>query len=310
MDREMSVSKFLCFNCIIGILLVFVSCKKIDKYRTEPELEPLKQGISTSVAVAYCASIATAVFKGRDIPENVNYIENTGLIHVKIDKSHPLPFNSSIGDIFIAGIWQGNSGLISILFADIDILEGDIDLYGLHTVPIIEDYESDDIIAVFAEQDIVLGYGSDTILDTDHITDALFNTEISRLDAEKPNDVFVAVKQNVWFIDIDQANTLSNVYDDDLVINGGGQIAEVKGESGGILYHAMIDTKINYSECSRNPLRGTALSQNFKSGNEIIIDLGNTLLSFHDDCDGKVHIDFASGKYVFYNGKDVSLGFE
>jgi len=133
---------------------------------------------------------------------------------------------------------------------------------------------------------------------------------MNRLDAPKPNDLYVAVKQNVWFIDIDQAGTYSDPYDDDIVVNGGGQIAEIKGESGGILYHAMIDTKINYSECSHNPVRGSALSQNFKSGDDLIIDLGNTLLSFHDNCDGKVHVDFASGKYVFYNGKDISLGLD
>lgn len=304
------VIKCVSFICLLAILSLLTTCKKIDKFRTEPELEPLKHGIKTSVAVAFCASVATAVFSGRQVPDNVKYIENTGLIYVKIDRAHPLPFNNNIGDIVIAGIWHGNSGLISILFADIDILDGDIELYGLHTVPIFEDYETGNIIAVFAEQDIVLGYGSDTILDTDHISDMFFNTEMDRLEDNKPGDVFAAVKQNVWFIDIDQAKTLSNVYDDVIVVNGGGQIAEVKGESGGILYHAMIDTKINYSECSRNPLRGTALSQNFKSSDDLIIDLGNTLLSFHDDCDGKVHVDFASGKYVFYNGKDVSLDFD
>jgi hypothetical protein len=295
---------------LLCVLVLLISCKKFEKYRTEPELETLKQGIRTTSAVAYCASIAAAVYKGQQVPDNVSFIGNSGLIHVQIDKAHPLPFNNNIGDIVIAGVWHGNSGVISILFADIDVLDGDIDLYGLNTVPIIEDNETGDIIAVFAQQDIILGYGSDTILNTDHISDAYFNSEMERLDAERPSDVFVAVKQNVWFLDIDQANTWSDVYDDDIIINGGGQIAEIQGESGGILYHAMIDTKINFSECSRNPLRGTALSQNFKSGNDIVVDLGNTLLSFHDECDGTVHVDFASGKYVFYNGKDVSLDLE
>ena len=39
-------------------------------------------------------------------------------------------------------------------------------------------------------------------------------------------------------------------------------------------------------------------------------DSAKVLLIFHDECNGKVHVDFASGKYVFYNGKDVSLDFE
>lgn len=304
------ILKYSVWLTLLAILFFTFSCKKIDKYRTEPELEPLKQGLRTSVAVAYCVSVATAVFKGYQVPDNVSYIKNSGLIYIHIDKVHPLPFNTNIGDIAIAGIWNGNSGLISMVFGDIDILNGDFELYGLHTVPVIENYETGELLAVFAEQDIIIGQGSDTILDTQHISNTIFNNEMNRLNAEKPGDVFAAVKQNVWFVNIDQKNTYSDVYDDDIVINGGGQIAEVKGESGGILYHALIDTKVNYTECSENPLRGSALTQNFKSGDDILIDLGNTLFSFHDDCDGKVHVDFASGKYVFYNGKNISLDLE
>jgi len=295
---------------VVSLFLITISCKKIDKYKTKPELSSLQQGLKTTVSVAYCASVAAAYFKGEPLPDNVSFIPETGLIHVKINRDHPLPFNNNIGDIFIAGLWSGNGGIISILFADIDILEGDIDLYGLHTVPLIEDYKTGDIVAVFAEQDIILGYGTDTILNTDHISDIMIFNETSRCSDPKPTDVFIAVQQNVWFVEIDRNSTGSDLYDDDIIIHGGGQIAEVNSESGGVLYHAMIDTKVNYSECSINPIRGNALSQNVKSGSSIIVDLGNTLFSFHDNCDGDVHVDFASGKYVYYNGKDIPLGFD
>ncbi len=81
-----------------------------------------------------------------------------------------------------------------------------------------------------------------------------------------PIDAFVAVKQNVWFINIDQKNTFPDFYDDDVVINGGGQILEAKSATGGIVYHALINTKVNYSVCNRNPIDGFALSQNLKAG--------------------------------------------
>jgi hypothetical protein len=160
---------------------------------------------------------------------------------------------------------------------------------------------------MFTKQDIIIGNGSDTLLDMSNITDVVFNTKISQLDSEKPNDTFVAVKQNVWFINVDQNKTYSDVYDDNITINGGGQIAEVVGVSGGVIYHAMIGTKINYSVCNKNPIDGIAFSQNFKAGGEAYIDLGNSILSFRNMCDGKAHVVVSTGKYMTYSNKDISL---
>jgi hypothetical protein len=110
-----------------------------------------------------------------------------------------------------------------------------------------------------------------------------------------------------WLLDIDLANTVNNPVNDTITINGGGQIVEAASSTGGILYHAMINCKYNYSGCSKNPTIGNALSQNFKASNDFL-DLGSTYLSFHNSCDGNVHVDFSSGKYIGYTGKDVSLG--
>jgi hypothetical protein len=295
---------------IFFVVIALFSCKKYSEYTQKPELEPLLQGLKTSAVIGYCTSIAASAFTNKELPSNVIYNKNTGLIYVTIDNNHPLPFNKNKGEIIIAGIWRNNGGLISILFGNIDILGGKVKLYGLYTVPVIMRTTEKDIMAVFARQDIILGYGSDTILNMGSITDLKFKTEMNRLNDPKPTDAFVAVKQNVWFINIDQAGTDNNLYDDNYYINGGGQIVEVQSTSGGILYHAMINTRINYSLCSKNPIEGFALTQNLKAGGELFIDLGNSFLSFHNRCDGMVHVDFCSGKYVSYYGKNISLNLE
>jgi hypothetical protein len=41
--------------------------------------------------------------------------------------------------------------------------------------------------------------------------------------------------------------------DDSYTINGGGQMAEADNTSAGIVYHAVVNTLINISECNRNP---------------------------------------------------------
>ncbi len=292
---------------ILVAIVLSGSCKKLKDYNQEPELESLQQGLKTSVAVGYCVSVASAAFKGQELPDNVLFDINTGLIYIKIDANHPLPFNNKVGDIVIACHWNNNGGVMSVLFGNVDILGGTVKLYGLYLVPFIERQGDNGIQALFARQDIILGNGSDTILNLSNITLPVFNAEMDRLNTGEPSDVFIAVKQNVWFIHIDQNNTPSDIYDDDIIINGGGQIAEVQGASGGIIYHALINTKVNYSLCPRNPVSGYALSQNFKAGGAPYIDLGNSLLRFHENCDGHVHVELSTGKYIGYNNKDIAL---
>ena len=289
------------------VITITGSCKKLKDYNQEPELGSLRQGLKTSVAVGYCASVAVAAFKGQELPDNVTFNENSGLIYININESHPLPFNNKVGDIVVACLWNNDGGVMSVLFGNIDILGGNIKLYGLYLVPFRINPEDNGIQALFAKQDIILGNGSDTILDLNNLTLPLFNAEMDRLNSAEPSDVFIAVKQNVWFVNVDQNNTPANIYDDDITINGGGQMAEVQGESGGIIYHAMINTKVNYSLCSRNPVSGYALPQNFKAGGAPYIDLGNSLLRFHENCDGMVHVELSTGKYIGYNNKDIAL---
>jgi hypothetical protein len=302
--------RHLFFNGILGLLLIFqfTSCDKSGDNNQEPELESLRQGLKTSAAIGYCVSIVMAAVNDQTLPGNVTYNKNGGLIHIHVDQSHPLPFNKNVGDIDLAFTWSGNAGLMTVLLSRIDLLDGEFKLYGLHLVPFMKQTTGEDICAMFEKQDVVVGEGSDTFLSMNGIADITINTKMNKLNSDQPNDAFAAVKQNIWFVNIDLNKTYSNEYDDKITINGGGQIAEVKGTSGGVVYHAIIDGVLNYSICRLNPISGTAFSQNFKAGGEPYIDLGNSLFSFHNNCDGKVHVDASSGKYEGYNDKYISLG--
>jgi len=296
-----------------GVISLFTSCKKLDELNENPEIEPLKQGFQTSAAIGYCASLASSAFRGEALPANVTFDENSkegyssaGVLHVTISEEYPLPFNNHIGDIFIAGLWDGDGGVISIVFADIDIITSEFKFYGLYTVPISE--KDGKIVSLFAEQDIIIGEGSDTLLNLS-LSKPKFNTELARLNAGVPGDVFTAISQKVWFLSINQHGTLSDVYDDSYVLNGGGQIAEVRSRSGGILYHALIETEFSYDECKLNPQDGTAFIQNIKASGSSV-DLGNITLDFHDDCDGRARVKVATGKYIGSNGKEIVLDWD
>jgi hypothetical protein len=301
---------------IIAILAT-TSCKKIKKFRDEnPDLAVLEQGFKSSVAIGYCASLAHMAFTGNTLPENVIFKANnpgefskSGLIYVKVSEANPLPSNKNVGDIVIAALWDesDHSGVMSILFADIDLLNAEFKFYGLHTVPFIEEDGTGDIITVFAEQDIIIGEGNDTIINLS-MSRPQFNLETDRAKEPEPDDVFAAVKQKVWFVKIDQSKTYNDIYDDTYIINGGGQIAEVTSSSGGIQYHALIGTTFNYAYCSRNPTSGNAFIQNIKAGDNI--NLGDIFLDFHDICDGQAYVDAAAGSYFPYFHRDVNLNFE
>ena len=318
---RITIIRLLIKRTFLVILIVLAatgmkSCNKIDRWKDDnPEIEPLKQGFKTAAAIGYCVSLTATVLSGAALPDNVlleSSNSNTGLLYVTIDENNPLPFNNNIGDIVIAYIWENDQvgrsseGVISIVFANLNIIGKQFKFYGIYTVPVIQDTETGKIMTVFARQDIILGEGSDTLLNLS-LSNPQFSSELLRLDDEPPADPFVAVSQNVWFISVDQQNTV-NLYDDSFVINGGGQIAEATSSSGGIQYHAMIETEFIYENCKLNPVRGEAFIQNLKADGSAI-DLGDIYLSFHNRCDGKAYVNFAAGEYWKYIGRNVNLQF-
>lgn len=295
-------------------IVILISCKKVNEVNQDPEIEPLKQGFKVSAAVGYCASLANTLFRGEDLPDNVLFqsISNdeysgSGIMYVTINNTYPLPFNSNIGQIVIACLWDVSdySGVITVIFTDIDILKAKYEFRGIHTIPVME-MEDGNILTLFAEQDIFIGEGSDTLLNL-NLTNPQFNLEMDRLETEQPSDAFGAVKQNVWFITINQNNTMSDIYDDEFTINGGGQIVEFTSVSSGILYHAMIGAKFIHNTCEINPIAGVGFIQNLKAGTKL--DLGHIFLNFHDKCDGKAYVEFATGKYLTSNHRNVNLNF-
>jgi len=308
------ISRLKAALILIAVIVYGESCQRLDELDQSPELTPLDQGFKASAAIGYCASIASSAFQGETLPANVSFESRTpgagytgaGILHVKITPGNPVPFNSHTGDIFIAGLWNGNSGVMSVIFADIDILASDFKFYGLYTVPVFKDTDGH-IQALFAEQDIIIGEGSDTLMNLS-LSKPKFDTEIERLNAPQPGDVFAAIAQKVWFISIDRKGTTDDPYDDRYKVNGGGQVLEARSTSGGLLYHALINTEFSHEVCAQNPLEGTAFIQNLKVGS--VTDLGNITFKFHNSCDGKADVVISTGKYIGSNGKSINLNWQ
>jgi len=306
--------KCLSAICIITFIFLY-SCHGISDLGQTPELTPLTQGFKTSAAIGYCTSLAYTAFTGGSLPTNATFSSNTttgysnaGIIHASISANSPLPFNHEIGDIYIAGLWDDVSqgGVLSIFFGNYDLLSSSVRIYGLYLIPISHDPVTGNLQAVFAQEDILLGEGTDTLLDLS-LSKPKFDAALDRLNGTSSTNTFTAVTQNVWFISVDPKGTLSDLYDDVVTVNGGGQIVEANSTSGGILYHAMIGTVFCYSACASNPTAGTAFVQNFKASGSSV-DLGNFTMNFHSTCDGRADVLLATGKYAASTGKTIALG--
>ena len=289
------------------------SCKKIKEIDYNPEIEPLKLGFQTSAAIGYCADIAHTFFTGGNLPGNVlvnfsNAENRSGILFLTINDEYPLPFNSGVGQITIAGLWNESGGVITAVFTDIDVINSKYELKGIHTIPIIE-LENGNLLTFFAQEDIVVGEGEDTLVNLQMgLASMNIGIETERLENETPpTDAFAAVSQNSWFITIDKGDSPSDIYDDRYTVYGGGQIAEVTALSGGLLYHAMIDASFRPDECLLNPITGVGFIQNLKVGTQT--DLGHIFLNFHTRCDGKAYVEIATGKYLTSNHKNVNLNF-
>jgi hypothetical protein len=300
------------FISLLLLLLITVSCKEAKEYFHDPETEPIRQTVKATAAIGYSASVAMSVMSGEEPP----YVLATGdcsdypctfLVYIDINKDNPLLFSDgNVGQIVVAGLMADeDAAIITIVLSDINIATQDFTLLSVHTIPVIR--EEDKFFAVFTDMDINIGADSDTLLNL-NLSQKQIDDEISRAHRERPSDLYVAVDENVWFIDIDQNDTYAYFGDDIFSITGGGQIVEVMGASGGIIHQAMLNVELEQG-CFRNPVSGYALIKNTSVEERKIPELGTAIFGFHGQCDGQAHVEVATGVYLRANGKSFDLGF-
>ncbi|UCH15810.1 MAG: hypothetical protein JSV22_07540 [Bacteroidales bacterium] len=297
----------------ISLLLVLIfagSCKKVKEYFHDPETEPVSQVIKTSAAIGYSVSVAMSVMSGEQPPHVISTgdcsnFPCTFLVYINVNQDNPLLFgDGAVGEIVVAGLRPDEDvAIMTIVFTNVNIRTQSFTLLSVHTIPVIK--EEDRIMVVFSEMDINFDPDSDALLNLD-LSQNEIDSEFSRLERERPEDLYVAVEQNAYFINIDQKNTFDYFSDDLYAITGGGQLIEVIGASGGIIQQAMLNVEIE-SGCHRNPVDGYALIKNTSAEERRFPELGTAVFDFHDRCDGMADISVATGVYLRSNGKSVPL---
>jgi len=294
-----------------AVILLFPqgSCKKLKDYFRDPDTEALSGTIHSAVLTGYAASVAMAVMNGQSFA-NVTFASRsnpgfpcTTLMEMETNGiTTPSFLTGRTGSITIAGLWADASTVIlTLIFTDYHTDEEIFDLVGLETIPVILD--GNDLHVALAHMDIQLNPDQQSLLQI-NLTTLEIESELLRLDAPRPADIYVAVTQDAYFVDVHTNGTSDNPADDSYTLTGGGQLIEATQHTAEIVQQAMVEVEVS-PECSENPVGGMALVKVTGVESEGFPELGTALLECRPACDGEANVFAATGMYAGSNGQKV-----
>jgi hypothetical protein len=296
------------------VLLLFIaytgnSCNKIKDYFREPETDVLVETLHSTTLTGYAANIAMSVMEGQTFQQVVTIRNGEGfpcttLMEVDLRQTSFGYTSDKAGAVTIAGLWpDANTAILSLIYTDYEVGTNTLDIVGIETIPVLRD--GNYIHVVMASQDIQLNPEQQALLSIDLNTFQI-ESELFRLDMPHPNDVYVALVQNAYFIDINNNGTIADLDDDTYTVTGGGQLVEIDGNDAEIIQQAMVDVRVSPT-CQLNPLNGMALIKVTGLEDSGFPELGTAVIEFSDRCNGSAHVFAATGMYIGANGSKVSF---
>jgi hypothetical protein len=290
---------------------VFCSCKKVKSYLQEPETQVLGKDLQTSYAIAYSANIVLTEMKGYHVPGVTFTRSNAGypcttLAVISADQHDPF-LNNKIGEITISGLWSDSTAaMFAILFTNFNLNDAKFSVLGINAFPLI--CQNGKTIVLYGAENINLNPNSDELLSI-NLTNSQVESEYAMANQEQPNDVYVAVEQKGYFININNNNTVNDIADDLYTVTGGGQVLQLTNTEIGIFQEAMVGVEIS-SFCLENPTNGYALLKKLKTKDNNAPELGTVVLEFNESCNGQSNVTIGTGIYLGSNGKSVGFAFD
>jgi hypothetical protein len=292
---------------LLTVFIIFglFSCNTLRDYLTRPDTKGLSETINSVRLTGYAATLAMSAINGYTAENMLIRRSNQGfpctaLIEIDLDGYE----DSRAEDLVIAGMWADeNTAVLSLIFTDFHYGTNTFNLVGIETIPVLK--EGDYVHVVCANQEVRLNPDQNAILSID-LDDLEFQSELIRIDLPRPDDVYIAVTQCAYFIDVNTHGTPNNSEDDSYNISGGGQFIEVENNSVEIAQQAVVDVFISPS-CQTNPQSGMALLRTTGVEDDGFPELGTAVFEFYDNCSGKANVFLATGIYVSVNGQKVSF---
>lgn len=288
---------------LVIISLSLISCKEIRDYLRKPDTGILVETLNSARLTGYAATVAMLAINQNSF-ENAKVLRSnqgfpcSALIEINLEDYEDSP---ALG-VEIAGIWADeNTAVLSLIFTNYDYGSNTFELLGIETIPVIR--EDNNIRIAVASQEISLNPDEDALLSID-LDNVQFESELVRLDMQPTEDIYVAVSQNAYFIDVNIAGTMTRTTDDAYTICGGGQFIEVENNSAEIIQQAFVDVYLSPA-CPLNPQSGMALLRTTGVEEDGFPELGTAVFEFNDNCQGKAEVFLATGIYVGINGQKI-----
>jgi hypothetical protein len=295
---------------VIFLLLPEISCRKVKDYFRDPETEQLEETIHTTVIVGYAANLAFSLMDGHYFPHvnfsrsNAGFPCTTLMVIDMEDDSSLIIAHEKAKTITIAGLWPDESAaILSLAMTDYHAGISTLDLLGIKTIPVVSD--GDHINIALASIDIQLNPDQEALLRL-NLNTLEIESEFLRLEKPRPKDVYIAVLEDAYYIDVYNNLTRNNNSDDSYTITGGGQLVEVSGSSVEIVQQAMVEVQVS-PVCTLNPVDGMALMKVTGIEDKGFPELGTVLLEFMASCGGTAHVFIATGMFAGSTGRNVSF---
>ena len=278
----------------------------VDRFDVPPDTEPLVAAIKSAVPLAHIVTAATAEMFGEDIDfvqANTTCTEFPCAVvaDVVISGDSIIRPYTSANSAQVAAIWPSETqGILVVLLSGGTLGSPNYQVQSVHTFPVSR--IDSDLLITFAEFDFdVTGEADDpAALTTDEIA-----RELERLNTPTPTDYEVALGMEAWVVDVITQGTSDDLNDDSIIISGGGQYIAIDGTGAELYQLGLVRVELD-ATCSRNPLDGLAVIQAVET-QEII--LGQAVLGFDRECDGRARVFVANGNYIGTIGQYVDLSF-
>ncbi len=293
------------------LILAFSSCNPLKKYFRDPETDSLVETVHAATLTGYAVSAAMGKMSGLTPSDEVSYERSvngfpcvtTLVLNMEDDYGYPFLDNKA-SYITVVGLWSdANTAIFSLLYANYNSSTQVISFLGIQTVPAFRDGNNIEIL--LATQDIRFN-PDQTSLFSLNLSTLEFESELLKLDVPRPPNVYIAVEQSAYFIDVNTNGTPGIQSDDRYNLCGGGQLITVETGSTEVIQQAMIDVRIT-PECNISPVSGNSILRVIDIEDHDLPELGTVRFEFNDDCDGDAHVFLSTGIYTGANGKNISF---
>ena len=288
----------------VGLL---VGCSdKLDDFLQEPSMEPVKAAIKTALPLAHAASVAMSAMSGAaredvSVTNTCSVYPCASVVTMRLDKN-VLPVElASYGTVVVGGLWVSDTtALLTVTFIDMSAGSSKFSVESVSAFPAMRTETGVRIVYPNVNIDIETGAVQPT-----ELSDAEVQTEFDRLNAEHPSDPLVSLDMDAWIVDVNNGGTGTDFSDDTYQISGGGQYIDVGSGSGSVLQMGMALTKMT-PECKANPIDGLAVLNEVGASSTSPV-VGQVILGFGQECNGKAAVTVATGNYVASTGESIPL---